>query len=66
MELDRKLLERKTSADGEGYVSLYMVTKNTGIEFVTWISSKVHPDSTCFGHYFTSVLDAVSDYQGRS
>ena len=64
-EMKRTLLERKETEDREGFISLYLLHQESS-KYATWRSNKETPDNTYWGHYFSSLNDAIKDYNKRS
>ncbi len=63
--MERKLIERKKTDDGQGYISLYQLYDD-GSQYATWRSNIGSPMDTYFGHYFNSISAAVRDYEKRN
>lgn len=41
------------------------MTPGRPMPFVTWRWDGVKPDSTCWGHYYSSIARATEDYEKR-
>ena len=67
--LSRKKKDRNANGTLDSDIVICFLPDNTATPFVTWVmthATETIPRGFHHGHYFTKIIDAANDFEGRT